>query len=216
MMQFIRRPFCAALFGALALAAPLLAGAQTYNATKSFTPQTQTNPNDVWSYGYLASTTREFVLYPTYQSDASSIEWVDASHNILNTPIFAKNISDTAWNGVSPGQITLHPGPGAGVTAFDDASVLRFIAPVAGRYSVKLRLFAGDAGETEAWVVKDGRRDAPLVHFVTTTTEPAGTKIVKLSQGSTLDVIVGHAADGFLFDNTPLTLLITKVAAAQE
>jgi hypothetical protein len=216
MMQFIRRPFCAALFGALALAAPLLAGAQTYNATKSFTPQTQTNPNGVWAYGYLAPGSNAYVAYPDFTPMGTDIAWQDLTHIQAAVPSFHKNIGDSVVDGVEPGQISLHPGFTIGASPFDDASVLRFTAPASGSYRIKLHLKAGDSGETEAWVVKNEKRNAPLVDFPSTSVNPSWIKTLKLHQGATLDVVVGHAGDGFFFDNTPLTLLITKVAAAQE
>jgi hypothetical protein len=214
MIQFIRRPLCAALFGAIALAAPFLASGQTYNATKSFTPQTQTNPNGVWAYGYLAPGSNDYIAYPDFDSVGTDIAWQDLTHIQAAVPSFHKNVGDSVVDGVEPGQISLHPGFTIGASPFDDASVLRFTAPTSASYRIKLHLFAGDIRETEAWVVKNGNLNAPLVHFPTTSVDPSWFKTLKLNKGTTVDVIVGHSSDDFSYDNTPLSLVITKVPAA--
>jgi hypothetical protein len=51
---------------------------------------------------------------------------------------------------------------------------------------------------------------SPLMHFASTSLSPSWNKMLKLERGATLDVVVGHSPDSFLFDNTPLTLVITK------
>jgi hypothetical protein len=206
----LAKDMVAALLVAMSLAATSSVCAQSYNAAQAFAPQTQTNPNGVWTYGYLAPALNEFVPYPDYRGEAAVIAWSDLSHMEPSWAGFAKNVGSAAWDRVAPGEITLRPGPTMGDSAFDDASVLRFTAPISGAYLVKLKLLAGDVGETEAWVVKNHNLGSPLMHFASTSLSPSWNKMLKLERGATLDVVVGHSPDSFLFDNTPLTLVITK------
>jgi len=187
------------------------ADAQRYDATKALTPKSDTNPNGVWSYGYLETGFDSFIPYTHFiYEEGVRIAWQDPNHVMLEAPTIWKNLGTDTINGVLPGHISLHPGWTQLNSPFDDAAVIRFTAPAGGQYAVKLALFAGNMNETEAWVIKNSKLTKPLVHFPSTTPNPTWNKTVSLAQGATLDVVVGHAADGFLFDDTPISLVITK------
>jgi hypothetical protein len=87
-------------------------------------------------------------------------------------PDFWKNVGTKLVNGVEPGQVSLHPGFEWYGSPFDDASLIRFTAPADGTFHVRLALFAGNGGETEAWLIKNSDLDDPVAHFPMTSLNP--------------------------------------------
>jgi hypothetical protein len=201
-----------ALLTTLTLAGVLLANicqAAAWDAEADFTPTTISNPNGVWTSGYDPAAIAGYQLksFNSLQHLGISPIWQDSAYVTLNVPAFYKNTGSTTLNGLLPDQVALHPGP----VVNEDAAILRFTAPSTGIYAVKAKFFAGDSGETDAWVVKNGDFLTPLSSLGITSTNPTfASSGLQLSLGDTLDFVVGNHGN-FFGDSTPLTVQISPV-----
>jgi len=200
----------------LALATLFLAGTVTVNssqaatswdATKDFTAKTTVNPNGVWSYGYDPAATAGYQFKAFNKLSGTTLPiWNDSAYTSLLAPNFVKNLSTSSTFGILPGQISIHPGP----VASGDAAILRFKAPIAAIYALNGQFFAGDGGETDAKIVKNGNLSVPLKTLGITSTNPAfSISGLELAVGDTIDFVVGNQGS-FNSDSTPLTVQITS------
>lgn len=197
-----------ALATMLAVTPWLGAQAETWDAAADFSATTG-NPNVVWSYGYdpAAQAGYQFKGFDQFITSATILAWRDSGYNSLDTPAFFKNLSAGTVNGTPSGQVALHPGP----VANGDAAILRFSAPEAGAYAVSAQFFAGDSGETDAWVVLNGDFASPLATLGITSVNPGYTNAsLWLNAGDTLDFVVGNHGSYFS-DTTPLAVQIATV-----
>ncbi len=193
----------------LAAAAWLPAHATTWDAAADFSATTTTNPNSVWSYGYnpAALAGYQFEAFDSFAATATTATWNDSNYISLGTPAFWKNLSGSTVVTTLPGQVALHPGPDSSA----DEAILRFTAPQAGVYSISAQFFAGDSGETDAWIVLNGDFASPLSSLGVTSTNPSYTApSLLLAAGDTLDFVVGSHGSYFS-DTTPLAVQVSAV-----
>jgi hypothetical protein len=195
----INAPFVAAL-AALALATST--SAQTYDATADF--GIGSNPNGVWTYGVTTTVGGTLDLLSVPSSTSAFLFWNHPTLNDLNTPLIAKNISGGPIANIPNGFLTLHPGP-------TTQAVLRFTAPTTASYSLSTQFFSGDLGETTGFVLHNG---TTLFSDTTTSDSPSFGATLTLQVGDTLDIVVDKGADDYLFDNTPVTLVLQNVSTA--
>ncbi len=198
------------LLGALNFSA--VNAATIWDSANEFTPLTTTNPNGVWSYGYNPASIagyqfKAFDLFSVVAYGGSGPGWVDSTYNVFTTPSLGKNVTSSPLYGIQPGQISLHPG----VAANGDEAILRFIAPTTASYNINAQFFAGDGGETDAWIVKNGLFTSPLVALGITSNNPVfSTSALLLAAGDSLDFVVGNHGS-FSGDSTPLSVQISQV-----
>jgi hypothetical protein len=184
--------------------------ALAYDAAADFDPQTVTNPNGVWSYGYdPAGNGYQFKPFDLLQicGGTTLLCWNDSTYIFSNTPWVGKNIGSTPVNTVLPGQMGFHPGP----TPYEDDAILRFTAPSTGQYEVWVQMFRGDAGGTDGWIVLNGDFTTPLASLGHTDFNPVyHNALLVLHAGDTLDAVVGNQGSYF-GDSTPLNYRISLV-----
>ena len=183
------------------------ASAITYDAVADFS--TTDNPNGVWRYGYstLGPGQYEFKLLDDHIA-GFDWNWFDTSYVSLYAPTIWKNYSSTtSYDGVTPGQLSLHPGPNN-----YSPTILRFIAPTTGSYEINAQFFAGDSGSMNAAILLNGSQ---LQYWSSTDGLTVFKQNMAITAGSTLDFAVGNNGS-FLFGNTPLAVTITTAVPEPE
>jgi hypothetical protein len=166
------------------------------------------NPNGVWSYGYVKSLGQTFNLFDISKIDSNtgyriwmtnSIEYQDG------TACVWKNESSSTYNNVQPREVSLHPG-------FDgEYAVVRWTSPVSGVVAIDGFFGAGDSGgwggfgSMSYFIYKDTTESLFADHIVST--DSYFTITVNVSPGTTIDFLVG---ENYFFGNTPLHATITS------
>ena len=162
------------------------------------------NPNGPWSYGYTPAfegdggssdggSLKVFSTNAVLSAGQPSI-WYDPTNVVSGAPCGWRNEGDAGQYGVSPGQVSFHPG------AAGEYTIVRWKAPTAGTFNVHVKFFAGDTGDTEGFLVHQG---ITLIHDAHTDTNPTHDLAVTVAAGDYVDAVVGYNGD-FAFDNTPL------------
>jgi hypothetical protein len=191
----------------LALTAALCAAG---SASADFNPaldfSTASNPNGVWRYGWAPTVGGSF-------SD-STISGVDAEGGFWRngkTNIGYNSNSQTVFGStytLLPGQLHLHPGQGG------EVSVLRFITPSNGQYSLSASFSGLDFGgptSTDVHVLLNSISlfDGAVGAFGS---GPAYQAVLTLQAGDQLDFAVGFGSNSNYFsDTTGLTAQISAV-----
>lgn len=177
--------------------------AAIFDAVADFETNT-TNPNSVWSYGYDPASISDYQFHQFDQriSYGDLVLWQDSNYVSYLTPTVYKNLGSSAIYGVLPGQVALHPGP----ASYGDAAILRFTAPQSTTYNVLGQFFAGDGGETDAQIVRNGSLFQSLGS--TTNNPNFGISNLFLATGDTLDFVIGNSGS-FSADSTPVVLQIS-------
>lgn len=165
-----------------------------YNPNADFSA-TNGNPNGVWAYGWMPTDFSIFNFNDTNSVSSGLPGWSESS----NTSNIWKNTGTGTAYGALPGQIALHPGNGT------EPSVLRWTAPVDGRYRVIGQFFAGDSGSMLVGVRQD---DTWLWQ---------GTNAGAFDLNAVLyadDAIDFAVYGGYTYGNTPLdvNILLSKTA----
>lgn len=196
------------------------ANAATYDAAADFAYDPgNTNPNGVWSYGWDVADELglyQFTAFDLTTGDANAFGWKSSTHDVAGTPGFWKNELGYTAYGVADGQISLHPAEDQFGHANDNAAILRFTAGFTGNYRVDAQFFAGDGGDTEAWVVLNDGFSNPLSSLGSTGSNPTYAAVLHLQAGDTLDFVVGNAGDNLWADNTPLNVTISAAVPEPE
>ena len=184
-----------------------------YDAVRDFS--IQSNPNGVWSYGYLTSWGAPLTLYAWGGScDAfPNMSWWAMPG--CPGPLIGHNDSDKklcylTWC-VPVTYLLLHPGPNG------ELSVLRWTAPSSGKFLMETKFVGLDyAGPTStyAYVLLNSKRSllkAPITSYQWPLSfDP---KALWLSAGDTLDFIVDWGKDGNMgYDSTGAEVKISKLA----
>jgi hypothetical protein len=184
------------------------AQAQVFNAATDFSV-TNGNPNTApsgatWVYGETLGPTGAFTTYVNTSAVAGFNIWIGTSP-VQSTPFIGRNNSGSTTLGTLPGQLAIHPGPN------NRYSVLQFIAPYVGSFSVNSQFFAGDSGETNALIYLNGQSVAPLFNTATTSNNPSYSSVLALSTGDILSFSVGPGVGttNFQNDTTPINVVIT-------
>jgi len=165
-----------------------------YNSTSQFS--SASNPAGVWSYGWMPTDFSSFNLYPDMRlitSVNNSPAWYDKA--LGTEPVIWKNESSGAIWGVSPGEVSLHPGSSG------QASVIRFTAPFAGLADISAIFSAGDGAAMNVGV----RNSSGFLW----TASDAGSWLSMDYSFAPLDTIDFVVWGGYYYGNTPLDVTIS-------
>ena len=222
MLSFVRLSlFCRNAIGVtvvagLAIFAAVSPAYAQFSAVNDFS--TTLNPNGNWRYGQESTLGGAFTLLTGSYTNGPSITGFSGS--VGGFPLVAKN---TSGGTVSSGTITmpndlllLHP-------ASDGTySVVRFIAPTAGLYTIAGRFQALDATTTDVHVLINNLSgfDSSVTQAGTnpdpaTANRTAFNLARTFAVGDTVDFAVGRGSNGtYLFDSTGLSATITRSSAS--
>jgi hypothetical protein len=177
--------------------------ASEYNALEDFS--ITSNPNGVWSYGWVAALGGAFTLYTaTGSCEVQGLTaWMYEECNGQYLPWIAHN--DTAekvcWKTVCvpPTYLTLHPGP------YGELSVLRWTAPTTGMFLVEGEFTGLDFAyptTTDVHVLVNSTKSL-LSGPITSYRLPLTFSMkVFLSSGDTVDFAVGFGYNGNHFGDS--------------
>ena len=152
-----------------------------------------TNPNDVWSYGSLATFGGTFSTF-TLRSVVNGFDSWHGTEYKGDLPLVGKNITGSRYLGVPDGAINMHPGTSL-------YAVSRFTAPSAGDYAFFGGFGYGDGGSVDVHVLKNG------ISLFDGGDESPFSLSSALDAGDTLDFVVGNAGD-VISDSTPVAVHI--------
>lgn len=194
------------LFALVLAAAAVISNAALYDFETDFSI-TNGNPNGAWSYGYRTTLVSSRTLYNNPTSSSSTIAW--RSSALGADPNFYKNITGSAFNGLDPGKVAMHPGPAG------ELSSLLFTVPEAGLMTLTAMFGAGDQGGVDLYVRANG---LPIYTRLNTTTGESFTQAIPIpvSVGDTLEVIVGIGDGSYAFDTTPVSATINIASPVPE
>jgi hypothetical protein len=168
------------------------------------------NPNGPWLAGWTPTLGGPLTRFNTLASVGGTLAaWLDPSINVSSTPTFAKNVGTSAYLGISPGEVMLHPGCRA-----NEVAVLRWVAPAPGAYEVAGQFSAGDVRDMPAWIIRNGDPADPLFRAPSTNGNPAFSVPVILTADEYLDFAVGVGSDCGN-GSTVLSATITKTILDQ-
>jgi hypothetical protein len=189
----------------------------TYDAVKDFS--TQSNPNGVWSYGYLTSWGAPLTLYTVadkscYPGTSRWLEHADCSPPLVSHNDTGKTICDGSVC-FPPWLLGLHPG-GNG-----ELAVVRWTAPSSGRFLIQVTFVGMDwAGPTSTYVyvLRNSKRlflKAPINSYQwPLLLHPYGWT---LSAGDTVDFIVDKGKDGdWHYDSTEVEVKVWNLGQKGE
>lgn len=173
--------------------------ASPFDATSDFSI-TNGNPNGAWSYGWSPTDFSAFTLF-TNSGLGGGVNPQWNGWYVDDTPVVWLNGSGAPINGVQPGQLALHPGPG------NEPCVLRWTAPMTGHCTITGRFFAGDSGTMQVAV----RRGSQVLWQQA----DSGTfdLSASLAAGEAIDFAV---YGGYAFGSTPLTAVISQSPARAQ
>lgn len=194
---------CAILLTALP---PQEAKANTvFNLSDDFS--TISNPNGPWQYGWVSTiggslTVFDEVLYPPYGGD----RWNDST--ISNTywipQVWKNNSTDTLFNWVEPGDVSLHPGPSG------ELATVRFTAPVDGTYSLSGYFNSYNRAYMSKYIYKSGATTGLLLSENSSWYNDFSILGLAMQAGNFLDFVVGPTVwNSIAGGDTILSLNIT-------
>ena len=189
------------LAGALCAAG---AASADFNAAQDFS--IASNPNGVWRYGWTQTVGGSFNDSTLSGTDAEGEFWRNGKTNIgyNNSSL---TVTGSTYS-ILPGQLHLHPGQGG------EVSVLRFITPAAGQYSLSASFIGLDFGgptTTDVHVLLNSVAlfDAGVWAFGS---GPSYQAVLTLQAGDQVDFAVGFGSNGnYYSDTTGLTAQISAV-----
>jgi hypothetical protein len=190
------------------------AAAQVYNAAADFSPVA--NPAGPWSYGFTPTLGGAFTPFAMFHTEAGGAFQVwDVSgtrtpgvyHNGTSDPLSYLSIR------MGPGALAAHPG------ASGEYGIVRFTAPVGGRYNLLASFEGGDIGptSTDVHVLRNGLSlfDA-LVHGLGADSARSHDQALTLAAGDWIDFAVGYGNSNYSNDTTILTAQLSAVSAVPE
>jgi hypothetical protein len=204
---------------ALSLVAASAAYATDYSVTGDFS--TASNPNGVWSYGYITPSTGAFTAYaangqpqfgtlPSWYNPSLGVDPVVAVNNTASTYTFRSFTLLSGW-------ALFHPGPN------DQQSDFRFTAPVSGSYAFNFSFQGADSvGPTTTDVIISSGKTTyysqdinsfEILHTFNGTLALTGGQIVDIKVDDS-----GSPSDtNYFFDSTMLkgTITASSVAAPE-
>ena len=176
------------VLGTVLCAGAACASVTIWNPTTEFSVDNG-NPNGVWSYGWMPVGFGELTLYVNHGVFGGNPQWY--GWNGDHTPAVWRNLQNSWMNGVAPGQLSLHPGPGT------EPSVVRWTAPegLNGPAQIVGRFFAGDGGAMRVGVRINGSLEWNAID--------AGAFDLTwlIHSGDTIEFVV---YGGYWYGNTPL------------
>uniref|UniRef100_UPI0010F988C0 RHS repeat protein n=1 Tax=Chitinivorax sp. B TaxID=2502235 RepID=UPI0010F988C0 len=162
------------------------------------------NPNGPWQYGF-AGKLGNFTRFEMPERNGQGFDlWRQTA---TTHPFIAHNDSDRriTWGNswLDAKQMSFHPG----ASDNDRFSILRFVAPGKGTYSLNVQFLANDQNGTtsDAYVLLNGKQ--LFGSNVTRELNPSTAQIIELNEGDTLDFAVGVGPNGnYSSDSTGITL----------
>jgi hypothetical protein len=202
-----------ALASALLLLVSLAASAQTYDAVKDFS--LASNPNGVWSYGYLTTPGAPLTLYTWSDNQCNpGMSWWGLYLGPCDAmPVLGHNDTDKvfcwATNCLPPAYILPQPGWNG------ELSVVRWTAPSAGTYGVQGAVMGVDCyfpTSTDLRVMRNSNQEL-FRTAVNSCDSPLSFKYrVPFSAGDTLDFVVDWGQDANPYgDGTGIQFKVTKI-----
>jgi hypothetical protein len=194
--------------------------AQTFSIGGNFS--TTSNPNGVWSYGWLPSLGGSLTLYtvntPDTEGGGTSDAWRDPNNDASNEPYASNNSSGTTYVDGSAIQPSGWSGFAPGISN-GDLSDFRFTAPATGDYLFNLIFQGGqdanpEATDTDVYVyAHGGTQFTANINGFGAASQQAYDGTLSLTAGQTVDIAVGYAAsrENGISDNTNLQGTITVV-----
>jgi hypothetical protein len=204
-------------------AALLLTGAAqattiTYDATTDFS--VASNPNGVWTYGYLNVAGGSFTNYASsttsWHGNGNLDAWSQFTYDSGSYSVVGKNVSgsiqfESVGGSISidPGTLFLHPGNSG------EMATIRFTAPSNGLVDISALFHATDTlgGNRDVHVYENGV--SLLSAFVLgSKTAPSGnvasytSPLLYLPAGTKIDFAVGYGSDGVYYNDA------TRLAAS--
>ncbi len=167
----------------------------TWNPTTDFSV-TNSNPNGVWSYGFMDTAFTTFTPYVNKGTTGTYRNWYGTGGD--QTPAVGYNTADP-MNGVPAGYLLLHPGQA------QEPTVLRWTSPLAATLKVVGHFHAGDGGIMQVAV----RKGATVLFNATDA--GAFDLTVAVAIGDTLDFTV---FGGYAFGSTGLQVTISATSIA--
>lgn len=195
----------------LALAAALCGASAASAASTAFNPaqdfSTEANPNGVWRYGWTPTLGGSFNDSTMPGVDAEGGFWRNGRTNIGYNSTGQTIVGSTYELPI--GQLHLHPGQGG------EVSVLRFVTPTAGQYSLSASFIGLDRSPTttDVHVLLNSVSlfDGAVAGFKS---GPAYQTVLTLQAGDLVDFAVGFGNNGNYFSDT--TGLTAQIAAVPE
>ena len=187
------------------------APAADYDAVRDFS--ITSNPNGVWSYGWLLSVGSSLNLYTV--TDTTTFPglsaWLETGMTMYNPPFVGHNDTDTTFCYrsfcVPPGYLHLHPGVN------DELSVVRWTAPTSGTFQLQGAVRGlDDITSTNFLAILNSER-----HLFTATVTNRNPPVffhrtLTVSAGDTIDFIVEFGRDGNYFnDSTGIQFKLTQM-----
>jgi len=194
--------------------------AQTFSIGGNFS--STSNPNGVWTYGWLPSLGGSLTLYtvntPDTEGGGTSDAWRDPNNDASNEPYASNNSSGTTYVDGSAIQPNGWSGFAPGVSN-GDLSDFRFTAPATGIYAFNLIFQGGqednpEATDTDVYVYAHGSTQFTAnVNGYGAASQQAYNGSLSLTVGQTVDIAVGYDAsrENGISDNTNLQGTITVV-----
>jgi hypothetical protein len=182
------------------------APAQTYDAVKDFT--IQSNPNGVWSYGYITSWGTPFTLYTWGGTGGACTPgtsvWSEPPGCPTPSPVVSRNntnkqICGTTWC-IPTSYLGVGPGPNC------ELNVTRWTAPSSGSFMMRVKFVGLDWAyptSTYAYVVVNSKRlllQAPITSYEWPLSFNPQT--LRLSAGDTIDLLVGCGKNNSYFGDS--------------
>ena len=189
------------LAGALCAAG---AASADFNAAQDFS--IASNPNGVWRYGWTQTVGGSFNDSTLSGTDAEGEFWRNGKTNIgyNNSSL---TVTGSTYS-ILPGQLHLHPGQGG------EVSVLRFITPAAGQYSLSASFIGLDFGGPTTTDVHVLLNSVSLFSGAVSAfgSGPTYQNVLSLQAGDQIDFAVGFGSNGnYYSDTTGLTAQISAV-----
>lgn len=166
-------------------------------------------PTQLWQYGDTAPDGTGFTLY-TYLAaaiagNANLVGWVNGGYDAVVFNTTSQNQGYNIYTNQQPDELGMFPLPNG------TKSVVRWLAPASGTYSVAGRFRSMDIARSDGSIVKNGNVAAPLFNQIVSPGNPQAFSLnVTVDAGDTLDFRVGVGDDGFGYDGTGLAVSITN------
>jgi hypothetical protein len=175
-----------------------MCGGQTWDANADFSAS-HGNPNGTWTYGWYPSNLSGAINVYSRSLTPPNVPLWGAWIGGDSTPAVWLNTTGTTQNQVTPGQLSLHPGPGG------EACAVQWTNPQAdrrGSLQVTGRFFSGDGG-----VMQVGVRVNNTLIFAAA---DAGSFDLSLNnrESQSIEFVVYGA---YAYGNTPLDAMIAFV-----
>lgn len=193
-----------ALAALATLATGSLAQAASWNIQNDFSGIA--NPMGQWSLGWEQAGGGAFNLYDSH----TSVQWWASNHRSGdNTPTVWKNTSSNTAYGIQGGEIAVHPG-------WDGSySVVRWTSLHNGTVSVAGTFGAGDGGAMSYYIALNGAPPLLLSDFNNGGSRSFSYDLA-ITNGATLDFMVGTGAGGYGWGNTALAVNIVDTTPTPE